>query len=221
MEMSVFAVVGLLGFLSLAPAAVLVILLLLGVVCAVLYRRTLRVAPAAMTNQPATNEPPGLTRRSPSRIWSLLHFGIRFLGLTGLLVAAVGLVLASSQGTLDSWNDFLGTYGGGNGELIAWLVGAGSAAAGLAVLVELLVVLFMTAGRRSALGFNALVQIVLAVILLVGVNLWSAANLKVPLFGHNFDFPAHYARFDLTRKHEFTLRPRCARSWKNCKAIPP
>ncbi len=162
--------------------AVVLVILLLGVVCAVLYWWGRRVAPAAMTNQLATIEPPGLSRRSPSRIWSLLHFGIRFLGLTGLLVAAVGLVLASSQGTLDSWNDFLGTYGGGNGELIAWLVGAGTAAAGLALLVELLVMLFLTAGRRSALGFNALVQIVLAAILLVGVNLWSAANLKVRAF---------------------------------------
>src|SRR5262249_47458191 len=47
-------------------------------------------------------------------------------------------------------------------------------------------------GRRSAFGLNAALQIILAVALLVGIN----------LYAHS-----HYLRLDWTRNHAFTLPP--------------
>ncbi len=41
--------------------------------------------------------------RRPGRFLSRLHFLVRFVGLTGLLVGCVGLVLAGLQGALSSW----------------------------------------------------------------------------------------------------------------------
>ena len=60
----------------------------------------------------------------------------------------------------------------------------------LALLVEALVVLRVVAGRRSAVGFNAAVQVLLAAGLLVAVNFWAFH---------------HYARIDTTREQVFTL----------------
>ncbi len=140
---------------------------------------------------------PARTARSESRrpgfFWSRLHFLIRFLGLTGFLVACVGLVLAGLGGLLASWSAareaVLAVYAGG-GPLGAWLVVVGAAAALLALLVEALVVVRFAAGRRSAFGFNALVQVALAAALFVGVNVWS------------FD---HFVKLDWTRSAQFTL----------------
>jgi hypothetical protein len=61
-----------------------------------------------------------------------------------------------------------------------------------------------TAGRRSALGVNAMVQIALATVLLIGINVWSA-GLTLDLFGYTLEVPGHYARIDLTRGEHFTL----------------
>src|SRR6202035_3033924 len=72
----------------------------------------------------------------------------------------------------------------------AYLLTGGAAAVALALLVEGLVVLFGVAGRRSAFGFNAVVQAAMAAALLVGINWWS------------FDNPL---RFDCTRERLFTL----------------
>ncbi len=129
----------------------------------------------------------------PGFFWSRLHFLIRFLGLTGFLVACVGLVLAGLGGLLASW-DAAGAavqavFAGG-GTLGTWLVLAGAAAFLVAVVVEGLVVVRFAAGRRSAFGFNALLQVALAAVLLVGVNVWS------------FD---HFVKLDWTRTGQFTL----------------
>src|SRR5262249_3150878 len=55
-------------------------------------------------------------------------------------------------------------------EATFWLVVGGGAAALLALLVEVIVFSRMAAGRRSAFGFNAALQIGLAAALLIGVN---------------------------------------------------
>jgi hypothetical protein len=94
----------------------------------------------------------------------------------------------------------------------------GSSLAALALLVELLNGLLLTAFRRSAFGFNALVQIFLAVVLLVGVNL-ASTGLTVPVpatlkdrlgldklgVGDELVLPGYNARIDLTRDQQFTL----------------
>jgi hypothetical protein len=123
-----------------------------------------------------------------------LHFLVRFLGLTGFLVACVGLVMAGLEGLLGSWRGAydkayaaVTTY---QAAVPTWLVLGGATAALLALAVEALVVAGFVAGRRSAFGFNAVVQVALAAALLVGINVFS--------FGH-------FLRFDWTRSGEFTL----------------
>src|SRR5262249_47947085 len=114
--------------------------------------------------------------RRPGRFWSRLHFLIRFLGLTGLLAGCAGLVLAHLDGLLTSWDALWGALQAN--AVSAWLLAAGGGAVLLALLVETGVVLSMTAARRSALGFNAAVQVALAVVLLVGVNVISAVGIN-------------------------------------------
>jgi hypothetical protein len=134
--------------------------------------------------------------RRPGLFWSRLHFLVRFLGLTGAVCALVGLVLlepASWQAIEDVVvNTVTGTVvpqvdAKGIG---AYLLTGGAAAVALALLVEALVILFGVAGRRSAFGFNAVLQAAMAAALLVGINYWS--------FGHSL-------RFDCTREKLFTL----------------
>lgn len=145
--------------------------------------------------------------KRPGSFWSFLHFLIRFLGLTGLLIACVGLVLANLDGLLGSWNDLrlnlLAALQGAAPHLSAYLLLSGGLAVLLALVVELLRFLSQTAASHSALGVNAVVQGLLAVVLLIGVNVWSA-GLKLDLLGWNVS--GHYARFDLTRNRDFTLR---------------
>jgi hypothetical protein len=143
---------------------------------------------------------------SPGRWWSRVHFLVRFAGLTGLLVAGVGFLLASpfiqwSAVDLSSWDyivsagkaaweHFLGETGPEPLPLALRLIVAGLVAALLALIFEAVAALRQVAGRRSAVGLNAAVQIGLAAALLVGVNV------------HSF---RHYLRFDWTRDGQFTL----------------
>lgn len=143
-------------------------------------------------------------KQSPFRFfWSRLHFVVRLAGLTGLLAAGAGLALylldhgaareafeklgdqcrEALQG-LSRW-DFGTAF-----ELAVWLVLGGALAAALALLIETALMLRFAAGRRSAFGANALVQMALALALLVGVNVFSAY---------------HYFRFDWTHDRQFTL----------------
>jgi hypothetical protein len=127
-------------------------------------------------------------RRRQGLFWSRLHFLIRFLGLSGLLVGCIGLVLLQLMGRLSSWqaaSDALRTP-----DAVAWLVLGGAAAAAPALLVELLVGLWAASARRSAFGLNVVVQVVLAAALLVGVNAFAFL---------------HPHRFDWTRSHEYTV----------------
>lgn len=140
--------------------------------------------------RPAASPPPA----RPGPVWSRLHFVVRFLGLTGFLVACVGLVLAGLSGLLATWDAardaIRRAVSGGPTELGTWLVLVGLVAVVIALLVEALVSLRTAAGRRGAFGFNAVVQVALATALLVGLNAWSFRN---------------YLRFDWTRDSQFTL----------------
>jgi hypothetical protein len=128
--------------------------------------------------------------------WSRLHFLIRFLGLTGFLGGCAGLLLAGLAGLLNSWSDVYESARNalqtGEAEASTWLILGGAAAVAFALLVELLVVVRFFAGRRSAFGLNAALQVALAVALVVGFNAWSFS---------------HHLRFDWTRDGQFTLPP--------------
>ncbi len=150
-----------------------------------------------------------VTKR-PGRFWSFLHFLIRFLGLTGLLVGCAGLVLAHLDGLLVSWSELGQTLKealqGTTKHLAAYLLLGGGAAVLLALVVEALRSLLQTAASHSLLGINAVVQGMLAVALLVGLNVWSAGLRFHLLDGRwNADLPGHYQVFDLTRGRLFTL----------------
>src|SRR5258706_4569450 len=122
----------------------------------------------------------------------MFRFLIRFLGLTGLFLAAAGALVLDAQGA--DWN-VTAELAGEQGEVTqvgAILLVAGAAAAVIALLVELLSTAQTSAGRRSALGGNVIVQVLLAAVLLVAVNVWSFS---------------HYNRWDLTREGVFTLKP--------------
>jgi hypothetical protein len=108
------------------------------------------------------------------RVWSRFHLLLRFAGLTGLMVAGVGAVLASVD--VQPLGRYL-LYGGGG-------------VAVLGLLVELIGALSLLTGQRGQVGFNALVQIILATVLLAGANVYSFR---------------HYLRYDLTRNHQFTI----------------
>lgn len=140
----------------------------------------------------------------PRLFWSRLHFLIRLLGLTGGLLACATAVLAAVQGELHTLRDAADLPqawdAGATLAQTAWqaplqnltvlLLLAGAAAALFAVLIELIVVLAFTATRRSAFGFNAVLQGILAAVVVVAVNLWSFH---------------HYRQVDFTRDRHFTL----------------
>ncbi|MFL5341294.1 MAG: hypothetical protein ACJ8F7_14205 [Gemmataceae bacterium] len=122
-----------------------------------------------------------------------LHFFLRLLGLTGLLVAAAGAVGVVAYIDPLTWPAYQAALSGTTGQreqVVAIMLAAGAGVALLALLIELLTGLRNAAGRRSVLGGNVVVQIALAIALLVGVNVWS------------FEHPA---RADLTRDRAFTL----------------
>lgn len=149
-------------------------------------------------------------RHSPREgyLWSRWHFLIRVLGLTGILAFCVGLVLASLDHLLDSWQPVqdavVAAFTGDLAPPSAYLLGIGGLVALVALVVEIVQIVFYTAGRRSALGANAILQVVLATLLLIAVNILSA-GIDLNLFGKKIDVPAHYTQIDLTRGQLFTL----------------
>ncbi len=102
------------------------------------------------------------------------HFWVRFGGVTGLLVVLIGLVLLAVGDTVAA---------------VALLV-LGGAAVVYALVYEGRQAYHRIAGRRSAAGGNAAVQVLLAVILVLLVNAFSFW---------------HYHRFDWTDEAEFTI----------------
>ncbi|HEX5271412.1 MAG TPA: hypothetical protein VFW33_13025, partial [Gemmataceae bacterium] len=159
-----------------------------------------------------------LTNKPRGRFWSKLHLLLRLLGLTGLLALVVGFVLAATVGLLPAWGgvwtweavrDYVKlAYDDGFEVLFhalgdfpvpdrlkvvaAALLFAGTPFALLALLVEALAGLRFAAARRGAFGTNALIQVVLAAALLVGVNFYAQQD-------------GNYRRFDMTHDHLFTL----------------
>jgi hypothetical protein len=140
-----------------------------------------------------------LRRFRPRVFLSRLHFLLRFLGLSGALVAVVGLLLAYLQYLLVSWEAARHTaeealHGvfpeNPTSRLAVLLTLGGAAAVALALVVEILLVLRFAAGRRSLSGLNATIQVALAAALFLALNLWA------------FDHPA---RQDWTRDAKFTL----------------
>ena len=110
-----------------------------------------------------------------SSAWTMLHFLSRFIGLTGLAALAVGCVVWFALNLEEA------------GQIIAI---AGAIAAGLALLVELRALASFAISHRGAAGFNVVVQIILAAVLLVGGNVFSFY---------------YYKRIDCTRDQTFTL----------------
>jgi hypothetical protein len=119
--------------------------------------------------------------RKPNLLWTRTHFFIRFLGLTGLLVACEGLILLAPR----SFADLNQPQTVGFQHLVI-----GLCLSALALLVELISALGMMAGRRSLFGANVVLQIALAATALVLVNLYAFHHPK---------------RFDWTRSQSFTL----------------
>ncbi|MEZ6141122.1 MAG: hypothetical protein R3B84_11185 [Zavarzinella sp.] len=120
---------------------------------------------------------------------------IRFLGLLGLLAAAVGLFVARPNlpvGNIDlSW-PYISSLMHDSKQVVRvaiWCIVAGTAAFALAVTIELLSALFGSA-RRSAVGFNATLQSALIVGVVVVINIFSFQ---------------YFLRFDCTRDKKFTL----------------
>lgn len=135
-----------------------------------------------------------LSSRARSPWWLRLHFLIRFLGLTGLLAGGAGLAMALLDLDWSTWRavvDSIVTPPADPYQRTAiYLVVGGFGAALVALLVDIAVGLRLVAGRRSAFGINVAVQVLLATVLLVGVNVYSYR---------------HYLRLDWTHDHEFTL----------------
>jgi hypothetical protein len=121
-----------------------------------------------------------------------LHFFVRFVGLTGFVAAVAGLVIALVQNL--GPDAFLPALQGESSDLVAqvaaYLLAVGGGLLLLLLIVEVLVALRVVAGRRSVFGFNATLQVALAVALLAGVNVFSFQ---------------HYLREDWTRDGKFTL----------------
>ena len=131
------------------------------------------------------------------------RFLMRVLGLTGGIAAVAGGVLLSTVlatpdlGSQAGWwklHDelFAGMHGhrGEFSQVAACLVGGGAAAVLLWLAVELIGNVFLVTGRRTAVGLNGTLQMLLAAALLVVVNAYSFT---------------HYRRFDTTRDGLFTL----------------
>ena len=125
-----------------------------------------------------TSSPPA-RRPRPRLFWSRVHFALRLLGLTGVLLGCAGLVLATVNQELNPLKNVQSLE---DARLIGadvartaldsasthWrtlLLLAGAAVALLWLLVEVLVILCFTATRRSAFGFNAVIQGALAAVL--------------------------------------------------------
>ncbi|MBY0459408.1 MAG: hypothetical protein K2V38_18950, partial [Gemmataceae bacterium] len=135
---------------------------------------------------------------------SRFRFLARALGLTAVVTAVVGVAFALFSfppldlATPDGWKAlpdvFKAATEKAHGELAehaAWLMVGSTGVVAVALLVELLVVLF-GATRRVAAGTSATLGIAAAVALLVMVNFYSLT---------------HYARLDCTRDKRFTLPP--------------
>ncbi len=140
-----------------------------------------------------------LKKQSRSRVWSRLHFLVRFAGLSGLLAAGAGVALAFFKDLL-SWErltsvNFIRSVFQTRefdlpAQIAVGLLLGGVLLAAVALAVEVLAALVVVTGRRSAFGFNAALQVALLIALVIGVNVYSYR---------------HYLRLDWTQDQAFTL----------------
>ena len=91
--------------------------------------------------------------RSRSSVWKLLQFTVRFLGLNGLIAAAVGAVLWQAIGYEEAG-------------LIVII--AGGSAVALALLAEVRGLAGAVASHRGVAGANVFLQVALASALVIG-----------------------------------------------------
>ena len=126
------------------------------------------------------------------------RFGARVVFPIGALCMGLGLMLASASETLAGLTGLLAALAG----LVLWSVDvtpagivlalAGGGLAAIALLTEIKGGVDLITGRRGAMGSTVVVQLVLAVLLLAGVNFFSFH---------------YYARWDCTRDQLFTIDP--------------
>lgn len=148
-----------------------------------------------------------------------LRFFIRFLGITGLLVFVIGMfVIVLSMPEVPSkpeqaapavqrfvMSSLDGSHGTGlQAAAIATLLA--EAAIALWLITEVVGLLFLVTGRRTATGALSTVQIALASFLLVAVNVYSFS---------------HYFRLDMTRGSNFTLPPQVAQELRTLNKQSP
>lgn len=114
-------------------------------------------------------------KRRSSSFWNVLHFLVRFVGITGVATVLAGWFIYSVLK-----NEFAGTL----------VIASSLAAVAVAVLFEARDIAGLASSRRGAFGLNVLLQIAGAIVLVGGVNAFSYLNFK---------------RFDLTRERVFTL----------------
>lgn len=161
---------------------------------------------------PSDNSPRRRDSRQRTTFGNRFRFLVRVLGLTGALAAPLGWFLAANDlPSIRSWTpDLLSSAIQGNFGMMAHVgivaLAAGLLAILLALLVELFSSLFLAAGRKTAVGTNALLQIGLAIALLIIVN---AISLRLAW------------RFDLTREKEFTLAPELVQDLKTLRSDSP
>jgi hypothetical protein len=130
-------------------------------------------------------------KQQRARRWSRWHFVIRFLGLSGLLAAGVGIVLLSMILKGTSLGDLQPNLNNpGLRELGLGLIAGGGLLALLALIAEIKVAIGMITGQRGAFGSNVFLQVILATVLLAGLNAFSFK---------------HYLRFDWTKDRQFTI----------------
>jgi hypothetical protein len=158
--------------------------------------------------------------------WSRIHFLVRLLGITGLIVAVVAFTVGwrekvitgwsvpqSVSDTRESlqrtWDEATLPLGNTDWDTAKITVVALMAGVGLvlgALLIELFAAVPALSGRRSAVGSNAVVQIVLATAVLIALNYYAFF---------------HYTRIDWSHDAEgnaqFTLDPKIAAQLRNLK----
>jgi hypothetical protein len=147
------------------------------------------------------------------------RFLIRAVGLTGVVAVMAGGVIAAAtlpgtnlatwsgwQSLADHLRDAASGWHGETARVGAWLLAGGVAAVAVALVVELLGVVFLAAGRRTAAGGAAAVGVAAAIFLLVAINVYSFT---------------HYRRYDCTRDQRFTLPPHIADDMRKLRASAP
>lgn len=141
------------------------------------------------------------------------RFLSRFAGLTGALVFVAGAVMLGADPSAagathdETWaRDALAGGSGPFTQTAAWMCAVGLGVAVLAVLVEVLNLLFLVTGRRTAAGGVAAVGTAAAVVLVVCVNVYSFR---------------HPAQKDMTRDKQFTLPAAVSRELRSLRPDTP